>query len=136
MSHVEVNTLVPGKDVKSTMTEKEKKIFFLQLYQLLRLHLCIKMRGFPTTTPAYQSFVSSHSYCIQDLKFTLQSLASILWTGAYMRQKVQKEKKTLFGNSLTSSLGASGDDNHKGILLFLFYCIFLLYFFYCIYFIF
>jgi hypothetical protein len=75
------------------MTDKEKTVFYLQLYQLLRLHLIIKNRGFPTTSSAYQSFVTNHCYFIQDLKFSLQCLASILWNGHFLKSKLSKDKK-------------------------------------------
>lgn len=80
------------------MSDREKKCFFLQLYQMLRLHLIIKSRGFPTTSSSYQAFASTHCYCIQDLKFTLQTIASILWTGYFLKPKQAKEKKTLFSS--------------------------------------
>lgn len=80
------------------MSDRDKKCFFLQLYQILRLHLIIKSRGFPNTSAAYQNFVSTHCYCIQDLKFTLQTIASILWSGYFLKPKQVKEKKTLFGS--------------------------------------
>lgn len=74
------------------MTDKEKTVFYLQLYQLLRLHLIIKYRGFPTSTSAYATFVTYHSYLIQDLKFNLQTLANILWTGYFLKPKTSTKK--------------------------------------------
>jgi hypothetical protein len=74
------------------MTDKEKTVFYLQLYQLLRLHLIIKYKGFPTTTSAYATFASYHSYLIQDLKFNIQTLANILWTGFFLKQKTSTKK--------------------------------------------
>lgn len=91
------------------MADKEKILFFMQLYQILRLYLNYKHKGYPTSTSTYQAYINSTFFCIQDLKFTLHTIASLLWTGRFPVE-VKKEAKKSTVNNVANVFQKGGTD--------------------------
>eukprot|EP01125_Pyxidicula_operculata_P005820 TRINITY_DN2031_c0_g2_i2.p1 TRINITY_DN2031_c0_g2~~TRINITY_DN2031_c0_g2_i2.p1 ORF type:complete len:1590 (+),score=416.14 TRINITY_DN2031_c0_g2_i2:99-4868(+) len=81
--------------ILNEMSRKELTVFFLQMYQILRIHLIVLFEGRPKEPELYKEFLEHYGYAVEGMKFSLSTITNFLKNGERpppFKKKKHKEK--------------------------------------------